>query len=61
MEGEWVMENIGVVPDVEIDNSPERMAQGYDDQLIKAVEYIMKKLDEDPKTLPTLKGPPTPR
>ena len=61
MEGEWVMENVGVTPDMDIDNPPDRMARGYDDQLIKAVEYILKKLEEDPKVLPGLKGPPMPR
>lgn len=61
LEGEWVMENVGVVPDLEIDNPPDRMARGFDDQLMKAVEYILKKLEEDPKVLPEIKGPPTPR
>ncbi|MFZ5981101.1 MAG: S41 family peptidase [Candidatus Zixiibacteriota bacterium] len=61
MEGDWVMENVGVAPDMEVDNPPDRMTRGYDDQLMQAVDYIMKKLEEDPKELPKLNGPPTPR
>ncbi len=61
LEGEWVIENAGVEPDIEVDNLPDRLARGYDDQLMKAVEYIMMKLKEDPKILPELNGPPDPR
>jgi len=61
LSGDWVMENEGVYPDIEIDNLPDRAARGYDDQLDRAIEYIQGKLAQDPKTLPTLNGPPTPR
>jgi tricorn protease len=61
LDGEWVMENEGVYPDIEVDNTPTRLAQGYDDQLEAAIDYILKKLEEDPKELPGLPAPPTPR
>jgi tricorn protease len=61
LDGEWIMENVGVVPDIEIDNTPDRLARGYDDQLDAAIEYIMKKIDADPKTLPPLPPPPKTR
>jgi len=61
LKGKWVMENIGVQPDSEVENLPNRLALGYDDQLDKAVEYIMKKLQEEPKELPPKPGPPSPR
>ncbi len=61
LKGQWVMENIGVEPDVEIANLPERVVQGYDDQLIQAVDYLTKKIKEDPRTLPPRPAPPTPR
>jgi tricorn protease len=61
LDGEWVMENEGVSPDIEIDNLPDRRARGYDDQLDKAIEYIQARLAEDPKTLPEVSGSPTPR
>jgi len=61
LEGEWIMENHGVEPDIEIENPLDREAKGYDDQLIEAVKYIRKKLEEDPKTLPPYPGPPEER
>lgn len=61
MQSEWVMENIGVTPDMDVDNLPDREARGFDDQLDRALEYVQKKLSEDPKTLPPVPAPPTPR
>ncbi len=61
LQGEWIMENQGVEPDIVIENLPGRMAQGYDDQLDAAIEHVMRKLEEDPKTLPPRPGPPAER
>lgn len=61
LEGEWIMENVGVYPDIEVDNLPERRVQGFDDQLDRAIEHIQRKLETDPKTLPGFPGPPDPR
>lgn len=61
LQGKFVVENEGVTPDIEVDNLPDRSAQGKDDQLDQALDYIAKKLKEDPKTLPAPLGPPTPR
>ncbi len=61
LDGEWIMENEGVHPDMEVDNPPGDMARGIDDQLVQAVSYVSKKLAEDPKQLPPPPGPPTPR
>ena len=55
------MENIGVEPDMDVTNLPERVAQGYDDQLIQAIDYLTKKIKEEPRILPPRPGPPTPR
>ncbi len=51
-KGEWVVENVGVQPDIEIEINSEKMAKGYDTQLMKAVEYLMKKIEEEPRTWP---------
>ncbi|HUV31453.1 MAG TPA: S41 family peptidase [Acidobacteriota bacterium] len=61
LDGKWVMENIGVEPDMKVENRPDRLARDYDDQLDRAIEYVKAKLKEDPKTLPPLPDPPTPR
>lgn len=51
-KGEWIIENTGVTPDIEVDLSPAEMAKGYDAQLMKAVEYLKEKIKEDPKPWP---------
>lgn len=61
MKGEWVMENVGVQPDMEVDNLPGRLIQGHDDQLDRAIEYLQKKIKEEPRKLPPRPAPPTPR
>ena len=59
VNGSW--KTRGVEPDIVIENLPGRMAKGYDDQLDAAIEYVMRKLEEDPKTLPPKPGPPAER
>jgi tricorn protease len=61
LEGNWVVENIGVVPDREVANPPDRSVRGFDDQLDEAIKYIKTKMAAEPKTLPARPGPPTPR
>jgi len=61
LDGQWVMENEGVTPDIVVENSPPRLAAGYDDQLDAAIDYITQKLKEDPKKLPPKPGPPAER
>jgi tricorn protease len=51
-KGEWVVENEGVTPDIIIDNSPKEMSKGYDAQLMKAVEVLMKEIKEKPRVWP---------
>ncbi|MBQ0122739.1 MAG: PD40 domain-containing protein [Bacteroidales bacterium] len=55
--GEWIVENHGVDPDIEIDNDPIKEYAGIDQQLEKAVEVLLEKLKER-KPLP---GVPAPR
>jgi tricorn protease len=51
-KGEWIVENKGVTPDIIIDNHPKEMSEGYDAQLMKAVEVIMKKIEGEPRSWP---------
>ncbi len=48
-KGEWVVENEGVTPDIVIDIDSRKYADGYDTQLMKAVEVVMKKIEENPR------------
>ncbi len=52
LDGEWAVENVGVSPDIEIDNRPDLVVDGHDPQLEKAIEYLMEKIKEDPPRIP---------
>ena len=51
-EGNWVIEGYGVEPDIEVTNLPRDILDGRDPQLEKAVDLLLEKLAEDPRTLP---------
>jgi tricorn protease len=55
---EWAVENIGVPPDVEVDQDPAAVMAGGDPQLEKAVALAMDALAKNPP--PTPKRPPFP-
>ncbi len=61
LDGNWVVENHGVEPDIELENLPGRLVEGYDDQLDAAIQHILKLQQEKPLTLPEVNGPPSPR
>lgn len=44
IDGEWIIENRGVDPDIWIDNDPIKEFRGEDQQLNKAIEEVMKEL-----------------
>ncbi|HXG85811.1 MAG TPA: PDZ domain-containing protein [Pyrinomonadaceae bacterium] len=46
--GEWEVENVGVAPDIEVENDPAMWRQGRDPQLEKAVEYLLSELQKNP-------------
>lgn len=54
--GEWIIENYGVAPDIEIDNDPIREWNGEDQQLDRAIEEVMKEL-KDRKPLKPIPAP----
>ena len=43
-DGQWIIEQQGVAPDVEVENYPRDVIDGKDAQLEKAVELILKDL-----------------
>jgi tricorn protease len=57
-EGKWEIENIGVSPDVEVEQDPELIRQGHDPQLEKAVQIGLDELAKTPVVRP--KRPPFP-
>ncbi|MGA2076397.1 MAG: S41 family peptidase, partial [Terriglobia bacterium] len=52
LNSEWLIENHGVAPDIEVDNRPDLVMQGHDPQLEKAIEVVMKEIQEHPRKLP---------
>ena len=52
LEGKWIVENVGVEPDIVIDLDPVEMARGYDAQLMKGIEVLMEKIKKDLKPWP---------
>lgn len=58
-DGKWLIEQIGVVPDVEVDNLPKATFEGKDAQLDAAIEYLKKQIAENPRPVPP--PPPYPK
>jgi tricorn protease len=58
ISGEWEVENIGVAPDVEVEQDPALVRKGQDPQLEKAVEVVLEELKKNPP--PKLRRPPFP-
>lgn len=46
--GEWIAENKGIDPDIEVDARPDLTYQGQDPQLHAAVNYLLKQLKDHP-------------
>jgi tricorn protease len=51
-DGGWVVENEGVPPDIEVEQTPAEVLAGRDPQLEKAIEVIIKKLERNPPPAP---------
>ena len=47
-EGEWLIEGTGVSPDIEVDINPFEDYKGNDNQINKAVEYLLKEIEKYP-------------
>ncbi len=57
--GKFVVEGVGIYPDVEVYDRPELVAQGHDPSLEKAVEYLLEQLKKHPPKR-VKKNPPDP-
>ncbi len=52
LQSEWIIENHGVDPDIEVENTPGDLQQGHDKQLETAVHYLLKELKDYPVSIP---------
>jgi tricorn protease len=50
--GEWIIENHGVDPDIEVENPPDALVAGRDPQLERAIQYCMDELGAHPPRKP---------
>jgi len=57
MEGDWMIEGVGVTPDIVIENDPWKEFNGEDQQLNKAIEVVLEQL-ENRKSLPEIPEAP---
>ncbi len=55
-EGKWLIEQEGVIPDIEVENLPHATFRGKDAQLEAAIAWLQRKIAEDPRPVP----PPPP-
>jgi tricorn protease len=54
---DWIIEGIGVEPDIVVDNDPAQEYKGIDTQLDKAIEVILEQV-KDYKGVPPIPAPP---
>ncbi len=57
-EAGWIVENEGVAPDIEVEQTPADLIAGRDPQLEKAIEVVMAELKKSPP--PRVVRPPYP-
>jgi tricorn protease len=55
----WGVENYGTDPDIEIDNTPQDYARGFDAQLERAIEEIQNLLAANPPKVPSFDKRPS--
>jgi tricorn protease len=58
LNGEWEVENHGIIPDYEVEMDPKAVREGHDPQLEKAVQVVLEELKKNPA--PTYKRPAYP-
>jgi len=60
-QSQWIAENVGISPDIEVEHEPEAVRRGHDPQLERAVQEILAELQQHPPkkltrpTFPTYK------
>ncbi|MDH4196131.1 MAG: PDZ domain-containing protein [Candidatus Aminicenantes bacterium] len=51
-KGEWIAENVGIAPDIEVEQDPVLVRLGKDPQLDKAIEVVLSELAKNPLPKP---------
>jgi tricorn protease len=58
LDSQWVLENEGVKPDIEVEDAPADLLAGHDAQLETGVNYLLDQLKKRPAGTPQLPAPP---
>jgi tricorn protease len=58
-EGMWMVEGVGVPPDIEVVDRPDLVAAGKDPSLDKAIEVLMQELKDKPRKPVVVPPPPS--
>jgi tricorn protease len=58
VDGNYIIEGLGVAPDIEVENTPKSVIEGSDLQLERAVQEVLEAMRVDPRQLPS--RPPAP-
>ncbi|MBD3627033.1 S41 family peptidase [Cyclobacterium sp.] len=53
-DGQWFREGYGVDPDIKVPEDPTQLAQGTDPQLEKAIEEVLRLLENQPNNIPAV-------
>jgi len=51
-ESTWLIEGPGVYPDVEVENHPQQVMDGFDEQLDFAIRQLLDKMKNEPLKIP---------
>lgn len=57
-DGQWIIEGVGVEPDIEVENDPRSLVEGRDPQLDRGVKEVVERLSRELRRLPD--RPPAP-
>jgi tricorn protease len=58
VNGNYIIEGVGVAPDIEVENTPKSVIEGRDLQLERGIEELMNAIELDPRGLPEWPVPP---
>ena len=58
IDGNYIIEGIGVEPDIEVENTPKSVIEGRDLQLERGIQEVMRAIERDPRRLPDWPEPP---
>ena len=56
--GEWIIEGVGVYPDIEVVDRPEQLAKGIDPGVEAAVKLLLQELEANPVKKTNIPAPP---